>query len=824
MNAFSLDGAWQGRCIFPGGESFFFDAQVPGSSLSDLIRAGRLPEDLFWRDRADAVSAYERCDFEYSRSFSVSPAPGCRYALSFQRLDTYCDVFLNGELLLSCQNEHIPHEADVTGRLRDGENQLRLFFHSPVVQTEGLPARPGAFTTERLYTRRTQCTYGWDWVALLIACGISGPVRLLESDPSQAQIRHGYVYTQNIDEDSAQIGIELCFASPLPCRVLTICVFSPDGSLCRSLRRFCGEPAVSLTLDIPSPCLWHPLGYGRQDLYRLAVLDGEEELFSQTFGVRTVKILQLPDAPDSPNAQKCRAIQNPEYDQNEEFSGFILKVNGQKILCKGANWVPCQPFYMGSTDEKVTRLLELAAESGLNMLRIWGGGTFETAHFYRECSRLGIMVTQDFLMACGQYPEAEEWFLTQLRKEAEFAALHIRNEPCLMWWSGDNENAVEGCDLDENYSGRRSALFAIGPVLKALDPCRAFLPSSPYGGRKYASNTVGTTHNTQFLGCSILPYMLSGNCENYREAWKAFRARFIAEEPQLGAISPSSLLRFMTKEDIADEQGAMWRYHTKSNPALTTEIFDISLSFAQSLLGPFASAEDRYFKLRYLQYEWIRLSFEQLRREMWFSSGIVYWMLNDCWPAASGWAMIDYYGKPKDGYYAFKRCAKPVVLSFDREGGELLLYASNQGQSVPNASVSIRSLRKGEIRQVASLSLALSAASSCVVFRTDSPLQQDEILVADLAAPGFSDRTFYRECALFLKPAVVSMDYHPQEHTLRLHADEYVHAVELEGEALFEDNCFSLLPGEDRVVSLRPLADFDEKQLCVTAYTMDFSK
>lgn len=386
MEHLSLNGKWSVICHMPDDTSFEMEGNTPGCSINDLINAGKLPSDVFWRDNADAVQAYERSSFEYSRIFDIAVQPGKQYILKFSRLDTYCHIYLNGELLAHCMDEHISHAFDVTALLKNGENTLNLHFDSSVVIGESMPDHPGAFTTERLNTRRTQCTYGWDWVARFVGCGISG-------------------------------------------------------------------------------------------------------------------------------------------------------------------------------------------EAGIDQ-------------------------------------------------------------------------------------GRRSAYEGIAPVIYRMDPHREFLPSSPYGGKMYASNTQGTTHNTQFPGDSILPYMLSGNCADYRKAWKYFRARFIAEEPHLGAVTEGTLRKFMTDEDIFGKDDSMWRSHTKSNPALPTHLFDISLSFAESILGAFSSPADKAFKLRYLQYEWIRFTMEQLRREMWLQSGIIYWMYNDCWPAASGWALVDYYNKPKDAWYAFRRCAK----------------------------------------------------------------------------------------------------------------------------------------------------------------------
>lgn len=816
MQSFSLNGTWEGACFSPNGP-FDFTATVPGSSIADLIANGKLPRDIFYGENARCVQAYETCDFVYHKTFDCTVSEGVTYTLTFERLDTYAAVTLNGTPLGNTRNGNIPHSFPVTGVLKTGENRLSVRFTSPITAVEGMPVYGGAFTTERLNTRRMQCTYGWDWVARFVCCGISGNVTVTGHTPGEMRTEGVYVYTKSIGDEAAGIGVDVTFAPESAAGQLTLTVLSPDGTVCRRLRRHCNEPLVRLTLDIPAPQLWYPLGYGAQPLYTLLLEDGSgRELNRELFGIRTVKILQLPDAPGSENEKKCREIRNGTYDRNEQTSGFILQVNGQKVLCMGANWVPVEPFYHGDTAEKITRTLELSAAAGVNMIRVWGGGAFETPHFYTECSRLGIMVTQDFLMACGQYPESQDWFIEELQKEADYAARLIRNQPCLMWWSGDNENAVEGTDTDETYMGRQSAFAGIAPVLYRLDPYRDFLPSSPYGGNQYASNTVGTTHNTQFLGCDILPYMLGGDCSDYRTAWKRFRARFIAEEPQLGAVSEGTVRRFATEEEIFGESDAMWNYHTQTNPGLSNTIFEITAQFGAAVLGAFTSPRDRFFKLRYLQYEWIRLSLEQLRREQWFCSGVIFWMLNDCWPAASGWAIIDYYNKPKDAYYAFRRLAQDRVLSFDCEEGVCRLYASNLREAV-DATVRVVAVKGDKTRELWQGAVSLPAAASAVAATLSEPLVSGETLVAELIASGKRDRTFYRPGALELVPTEVGCTVDEAACTVTVTAAHYVHAVELEGDAVFADNCFSLLPGESRTVTYTPLSP---TAVTHTAYTV----
>ena len=206
------------------------------------------------------------------------------------------------------------------------------------------------------------------------------------------------------------------------------------------------------------------------------------------------------------------------------------------IFCKGANWVPCEPFPSEETPEKIERLLSMAQKAHMNMIRVWGGGIFEQDAFYETCDRLGLMVTQDFLMACGRYPEWSDDFLAHLRMEARHAALRLRSHACLVWWTGDNENGMDGDEDMVDYGGRRSALRAIGPVLEQLDPNRPFLPSSPDGGRPYGSITRGTTHNTNDIG-EWFSYIRHHDMQDYRTYFDGYLSRFCAEEPVMGMPS-----------------------------------------------------------------------------------------------------------------------------------------------------------------------------------------------------------------------------------------------------------------------------------------------
>ncbi len=794
---------WTLTCHMPSGESFRMPASVPGCAIADLQRAGRLPADLFYRDAAEQVRAFERCDYTYEALFTLdATAPA---ELIFERIDTYATIHLNGKELARCENGNIRHTLRLSAdQLRVGENTLCVKLQSPVTRVQGQPPREGAFTTERLYTRRMQCTYGWDWVARFVTCGLGSCTLRLRQAPL-IPFEGVYIATRAADGDSAQLRVDVTLGRR--CRrghLFEMTLLSPSGEVAAYARRFYKEPLMRTELTVARPQLWYPIGYGEQPLYTFVLCANGHELHRERIGIRTVRIEELPDTPDL--AAVCATFKNAVYDKNERTQGFRLKVNDTSILCLGANWVPCVPYTDGDIAARQTEILTRCAAGGVNMLRVWGGGAFESRHFYEECSRLGIMVTQDFLMACGHYPEEDPSFLAQLSAEAAYIARLVRNQPCLMWYSGDNENAVDGCDTDTDYRGRRSAYEGIAPVLYAQDPERRLLASSPYGGSTYASNTVGTTHNTQYLGDLIFPYMEQGDVSDYREVFKRFRARFVAEEPQLGATDAASLCRFLTEEDIYGEDESMLLYHTKGNPGLKKELYTYMSDFAAALLGPFTDGRDRLFKLRYVQYEWVRVVMEQMRRAPRICTGMIFWMMNDCWPAAAGWSLLDYYNRPKAAWYAFRRLAAPVVASIDASDGSYEVHVGNKQTTPATIRGTLTHLGSDGVSVLASREVCATvpAADAAVVLRTPVSLQTGEVLVFDLQTDSGCDRTFYAPGALQLHPCAIDVHIDADAHTITLRAERYTHAVLLDGDILPADNGFSLLPGECRTIPYTP--------------------
>ena len=770
---------WTSRIVSPDGVyDYTVPAEVPGCIHTDLQKSGILG-DLFWRNNADHCQWIENCDVTYTGVFELEKVPE-KTSLLFHGLDCYSTVSVNGVKLGETDNMFVPWRFEVSGVLKSGENTITVAFRSPIREVEERPKRSAAFTSERLYTRRIQCTYGWDWVARFVTMGIWRPVELVnETSDTLAhdRLRTGkegiYVWTKNRNPFGAQVGLRLHFLDITGNGWVHLSITDPDGTVVWSKKRrilSTTDPEntdITETIDIAEPKLWYPAGYGDQPMYTLTcqVYDTNGLLTDkkvQPFGIRTVVLLETEDAPGSAWAEKAKKLKQYdhliEWDRNEGSSRFCLLVNDVEIFCQGANWVPCESFPSAETPDKIRKLVALAKTAGVTMLRVWGGGIFENDAFYTACDEAGILVTQDFLMACGSYPEEE--LLHHLKKEALTAALSLRNHPSLVWWSGDNENAVHGDENSTDYNGRKAALEAIGPVLAEIDPERRFLPSSPYGGVPYASGVRGTSHNTQFLG-NFFGWVREADAnlaagitksENgwsgYREYFDHYLDRFTAEQPAIGMPFVQSLKRFMTDADIFGEDTSISEYHTKNNPGLgRITLYGYVDRLAKGIFGEYANGADRIRKMQLLHCEWIRLSMELFRRNAWYSSGILFWMWNDCWPAANGWSIVDYFTMPKPGYFAFRRCAKPVIASIvPEEDGRTVVYLSHNGIG-ETAEGHLRLYRynlvTGEEDFVTEVPIDQPAGVSGAVLSVPAiPMNRETVLLADVVTGRGNDRAF----------------------------------------------------------------------------------
>ena len=792
-------------------------ATVPGCLHTDLIKAG-IVKDIFYRDNNDKYGWVENCSPVYETSFDAEL--GERVILRFDGIDTFASVYLNGKHIADTHNMFIPHSFEVSDFLKERDNHLRIEFTPPVKAVEGMtPAPSYAFTGDRMNARRMQCTYGWDWVDRFVTMGIFRPVYLEYREG--LEIEDVYVRTDALDRFGASIVAEYTLSGFDKPGIVEAELVSPSGEVVFRDRFYADRELMVRKMDIPAPELWYPAGYGEQSLYSFNART-EHSTYTTTLGIRTIRIINHKDEQGSEYYERAteaaKSKSAGDRTRDDEFFGFRVIVNEKEIFCRGGNWVPCDPFPSEESDEKIRTLVRSARDMGANMLRAWGGGLFEKESFFDECDRRGILVCQDFLIACGQYPEKEEWFINELILESEYAVKFVRNHPSFAWFHGDNENAVWGSDTHSDYIGRCSALNGIFPNIYKYSKNIPFLPSSPWGGNLFSSITSGTSHNTNFLG-ETFGYACEDDCTDYKEFLAEFTSRFVAEEPTLGAICRESMLEFMTEEDLVGTDEDILKYHTKTNPCLTTHIYDVIRTFAEKVLGTFSDGEDRYFKMKYIQCEWVRLTKELALRNLGYTNGIIYWMFNDCWPASAGWAFVDYYMRRKPSYYTFMRLSASVTGSVDLSTKKLVITNTADEPKAAFVRVHILDMKDG-FKELECLekTVLLDTYSTAAIDISDR-ISERILAVIDVESEGNINRSFYKRGKLEIVRNDAFTILGRSENEIVIKADSYLQAVELEGDYNFSDNYFTMLKGETKTVCFEKFSK-NANEVSVKAYTL----
>jgi beta-mannosidase len=788
---FSLDGEWQITGLPPDGQTapLRLSAQVPGHVHTDLQRAGHIP-DPFFSEQADACQWVEAWEWQYVRRFSLEEKDITpNMFLECEGLDMVATIFINGREAGHAQNMFVPHRFPVSALLHPGENTLMIRFTPVARALAGKPVGKywACFSPERVFLRKTQCSFGWDWVHRFVGYGIWRSIRIAAYD--RIRIADACYRVTELTDDNAALVVELDTESfePMDARV-TVRMFDPDGCCCAEAAAPVTGDKTLVSLAVAHPRRWWPNGYGEQPLYLLEILLSDStgsplDARKITVGLRTVALEQLPDA---------------------WGASFTLVVNGRRIFCKGGNWVPANPFPASIPEAHYDHLLRLAKEARATMLRSWGGGIYEPAAFWDACNRYGILVMQDFLLACAQYPEDDPEFLDALRVEFEAAIRMVRNHPCLVLWSGDNELGMNEPD-DSAYNGRRIAESVSAPLCAALDPKRPYQKTSPYGGNPNNAVNIGDCHVSAWYNAEFH----AGDMDDYRRRIRDTWGRFASEYVTLGLPGIPTIRRFAAPEDMADPTARVMAYHTKDNPYNGIDHSDhyhLLKRTAERLYGESDNARTVLRRMAYVQYEWNRLTCESMRRRMFNCSGLLFWMYNDCWPA-NGCSNVDFYGVPKAGYYGMKAGFRPVIACMEPcDDGTVRPWISNDTFETRRCEVALCFQPwTGHAPWRTETTIELPAMSQqCVGAVPPDKLGRDGVLVCDVSdETGMRDRATYfagmpRDMHLPAATLNIEMTRNERGGSIVLTTDGYARAVCIEGDVVCSDNYFDMLPGESR--------------------------
>ena len=666
------------------GKSEWLPATVPGTVHQDLIDNNKLINPFFGMNE-EKVQWVEKEDWQYKTTFTLTKEQLARQAalLNFEGLDTYADIYLNGSLLERTDNMFVGYKLPVKDVLREGENRLQVYFHSPIKmglpqwETDGFeyPAdNDHSKTRVSIYSRKAPYSYGWDWGIRLATSGIWRPVTLELYDA--ARIEDYFVHQVSVTKELAKVNniLEVKGVAQAPQQAEVVLTYSyKDGAKVTEQKNVILQPGcnkVSMPVEIANPTLWMPNGWGEAALYDFEMtvkVDGKAVASEKKrVGLRTIKVVMEDD---------------------KDGKSFYFMVNGEPVFAKGSNLIPDDALLPNITTERYYQLVKDAKDANHNMIRVWGGGIYEDDRLYDAADEMGILIWQDFIFACTTYP-SDPTFLRRVAQEAEYNIKRLRSHACLAMWCGNNEiyegmrywgwdkkyeNPAIWAEMKEGYNKLFHQLLPA--IVKEYDADRFYMHGSPYEanwGRPH-SWKIADSHNWgTWYGQK--PF----------ESFDNEIPRFMSEYGFQAFPEMKTIATFAEPKDYALESDVM-NAHQKAS--IGNYLIKKTMALYYEVPEDF---EELVYKGLVLQGFGIRHGIEAHRRNRPYCMGSLYWQLNDSWPVVS-WSSIDYYGNWKAMHYQSKRAFAPVLLNAFKEGDQLCIYTlSDELKEHKNATLQLK--------------------------------------------------------------------------------------------------------------------------------------
>ena len=664
MDRIDLNGAW---ILRQAGRARRFPALVPGCVHTDLMAAGAIP-DPFIRDNEARVQWVSEKGWIYAREFSLPPELLARERLYLrcEGLDTLAAICLNGRRIGFVDNKFRTWEFNVKKHLLAGRNSVEIRFDSAKAAARSCDARHHLATYKfaghevegRSWLRKSPCDFGWDWGPALFPCGIWRPISILAFNTARlGDIR----FMQEHGRKQVKVTVDLSVETASAARLHAEIEARVGGKQAAAGKAEFIAGRARLRLDIHNPRLWWPNGMGGQPLYEVTVklFDSKCTLLDKAvrrIGLRTLVL---------------------ERKKDRWGESFHFKVNGVPFFAKGGNWIPADAFQARISPQKYEKLLKDCAAASMNMLRVWGGGIYESDVFYDLCDELGLCVWQDFIFACAPYPAFDRRFMENVRIEAEQNVRRLRHHASLALWCGNNE--MESCSFASDdpaalAEGRMSwrdydKLFnsLLPGIVRRLDAGRSYWPSSPHAPRngrkrgKINDPTRGDAHLWE-VWHGRKPF------EWYRTCAHRFNSEFGFQ-----SFPGPRTVHGYTKPDERNITHPVMEWHQRCGIG-NSVIMDYMLSWFRMPEG----FDNMLWVSQILQGMAIKYAVEHWRRSMPRGMGTLYWQVNDNWPVAS-WSSIDYHGRWKALHYMAKRFYAPVLVSAleDLSSGKVELHLTS---------------------------------------------------------------------------------------------------------------------------------------------------
>ena len=768
---------------------------VPGSVFNDLLNAGKI-SDPFYRDNEDEARAIASYDYEYEREFNIDSQllEQDKLLLRCEGLDTLTEIRINDGIVAKTDNMHRTYELDIKEHLNKGSNKITIIVCSPLeLMEKKQKEQPLLYGTGSIpgnaYIRKAHCMFGWDWGPQIPDCGIWRGISIIGFQT--ARLDDAYIVQSH---ETAKVTLDIRARvekwDTVDLSLETI-ITAPDDTVYQALAEVTGYEN-HMTVEIASPELWWPNGFGKQPLYKVEVrLKEAERLLDSTdfnIGLRKLRVKR-------------------EKDQWGET--FEFEVNGYSIFAMGADYIPEDNLLSRCSRERTERLIKDSVEANFNCIRVWGGGIYPEDYFYDLCDVYGLIVWQDFMFACATYEMTPE-FSDNIRNEARDNVKRLRHHASLGLWCGNNEMEWGWNDWDfekppklrTDYIKQFEVLLP--EVAAEVDPNTLYWPSSPSSGGSFDKPNdynMGDVHYWE-VWHSLKPFT------EYRKHYFRFCSEFGFQSfPCLKTVES-----FTLPED-RNVFSRIMEQHQKNGTANGRILFYLADNFKYP--GNFDSL---LYTSQILQAEAIRYGVEHWRRNRGRCMGAVYWQLNDCWPVAS-WSSIDSFGRWKALHYSAKKFFSPVLLSACEEGSVVELHVSNETLWGVSGEISWKLrdnasdilLEGREDAAIAPLSSTLCVSKDFSEILSDKEQQRKTYLEFKLTIDGMN---VSEGTVLFIKPKhfeflnpdmSIEVEDLGGEFIIEVRSKAFAKHVELDlrdADCVFGDNYFDLSAGAGKKVWL----------------------
>lgn len=585
-----------------------------------------------------------------------------------------------------------------------------------------------------------------------------------------------------------------------------------------------GINKISLPFSIKSPKLWWSNGLGEPHLYSfrtdLTVNNQTSDAWTEEVGLRSLKIINRPD---------------------KDGKTFYVELNGIPVFAKGANYIPQDNFLPRVTPGQYEKTILDAANANMNMLRIWGGGTYESDLFYQLCDRYGILVWQDFMFACSLYP-AEGELLENIRQEAIDNVKRLRNHACIALWCGNNEcnDAWFNWGWQKRYKAQNPEYeqkiwkqfndqynVTLPQVVEEYAPESFYWPSSPFARYDGGSDDRnGDRH-----------YWEVWHGKKPIEMYNKERSRFFSEYGFQSFPEFESVKRYAPRQEDWDIYSEVMMSHQRGGMH-ANELIETYLLNEYRKPRNF---EAFLYMNHVLQGDAIKTAIEAHRRDMPYCMGTLFWQHNDCWPVAS-WASRDYYGRWKAQHYFARKAYRDILVSpIADEDGQLKVQIVSDRHKACNGRLEVKVMKlTGEVLNSYKRNVIVDANSSKALFSV--PLDEalkgvrkedvfiHAVLLTDKGNSNYTNNYFLvKQKEVNYPKAQLATSVQPIEggFEVTLSSDNFARAVFIatgDANSSFSDNYFDILPGSSVKVEVYtdlPLATF-EKQLKVVSLSDEY--